>query len=406
MGMQHWTLWSVLFVLCFCEAELTVFLSAQEANKIIARSKRASFMIFEEFFQGNLERECLEEICSYEEAREVFEDTEETNKFWKHYFVGRQCSSNPCLHNSVCKDNIRSYTCACIDGYEGSNCAFAKNECRHEMNEGCHHFCYPEAKSYRCSCAEGYALVKGKSCVPLDQCACGRFKENAHMKLTAAENISRGFPWQVLLLSSEGEGLCGGVLLKTNFVLTSADCALLSPVSAVIGNDRSLGARQLTYVKQVNIHLRYDNSTSKNNLALIQLGIPSACNSSQLPICLPEKDFAEHALISEQVATLSGWKMEGGQLTDSRAEFQILYLHENECTQTLNRTLTTREFCGYSLEAIREQLARGSFSAVKYKRTWFLTGILEPWATEASKWDTFTFTKISRYMMWFKQILE
>nr|ACE75800.1 coagulation factor X precursor (predicted) [Sorex araneus] len=28
--------------------------------------------------KGNLERECLEETCSYEEAREVFEDTDKT----------------------------------------------------------------------------------------------------------------------------------------------------------------------------------------------------------------------------------------------------------------------------------------------------------------------------------------
>lgn len=28
--------------------------------------------------KGNLERECVEEVCSYEEAREVFEDTQKT----------------------------------------------------------------------------------------------------------------------------------------------------------------------------------------------------------------------------------------------------------------------------------------------------------------------------------------
>ncbi|XP_054829802.1 vitamin K-dependent protein Z [Eublepharis macularius] len=406
MGTQKWTIWSVLFMFLFHQAELTVFLSAQEANKIIARSKRARLIFLEEILQGNLERECLEEICSYEEAREVFENTEETDKFWNGYFGGQQCSLNPCLHNGVCKDTIRSYTCSCIDGYEGRNCAFAKNECRHEMNVGCQHFCYPELKSYRCSCAQGYELVKGKFCVPLDQCACGKFEEDVQMKLIAAENINRGFPWQVLLLSSEGEGLCGGVLLKTSFVLTTAACALLSPVSAVIGNDRLHGARQFIYVNQVNIHLRYDNSTGKNNLAVLELETPSACNSSQLPICLPERDFAEHVLISQQVATLSGWKMEGNNLADSLAEFQILYLHENECAQTLNRTMITREFCGYSPKARREKLAGGSFSAVKYKGTWFLTGILESQGTEADERETFIFTKISRYMMWFKQIIE
>uniref|UniRef100_A0A8C5SCU5 Gla domain-containing protein n=1 Tax=Laticauda laticaudata TaxID=8630 RepID=A0A8C5SCU5_LATLA len=40
---------------------------------------RAAFMFFEEILQGDLERECLEEKCTYEEAREAFENTEETH---------------------------------------------------------------------------------------------------------------------------------------------------------------------------------------------------------------------------------------------------------------------------------------------------------------------------------------
>lgn len=51
-----------------------VFLPASKANNVLMRWKRASSYFFEEFFQGNLEKECYEEICSREEAREVFED--------------------------------------------------------------------------------------------------------------------------------------------------------------------------------------------------------------------------------------------------------------------------------------------------------------------------------------------
>lgn len=172
------------------------------------------------------------------------------------------------------------------------------------------------------------------------------------------------------------------------------------------GNNRQQEARQLMYVKEVNIHPRYENNTGKNNLALLQLEAPSTCNSSQLSICLPEKDFAEHVLISESVAALSGWKMEGGHVTESLAELPVLFLHENECTQTLNRSLITREFCGYSPATKKEQLAGGSFSAVNYKGTWFLTGVVESWSTEESAWETLVFTKVTRYMMWFKQIME
>lgn len=46
-----------------------------EAPHVFLRSRRANKFLLEEILQGNLERECYEERCSYEEAREYFEDT-------------------------------------------------------------------------------------------------------------------------------------------------------------------------------------------------------------------------------------------------------------------------------------------------------------------------------------------
>lgn len=51
-----------------------VFLSASKANEVLVRWKRAGSYLLEEIFEGHLEKECYEEICVYEEAREVFED--------------------------------------------------------------------------------------------------------------------------------------------------------------------------------------------------------------------------------------------------------------------------------------------------------------------------------------------
>lgn len=55
-----------------------VFVQKDEAHGILNRLKRANSGWFEELKTGNLERECLEEKCSFEEAREVFEHTEAT----------------------------------------------------------------------------------------------------------------------------------------------------------------------------------------------------------------------------------------------------------------------------------------------------------------------------------------
>lgn len=59
-------------LLCFSQV-----LSQQYASQFLLRKRRAnSFM--EESKKGNLERECIEELCNREEAREIFENNPET----------------------------------------------------------------------------------------------------------------------------------------------------------------------------------------------------------------------------------------------------------------------------------------------------------------------------------------
>lgn len=57
---------------------LVVFLGQQEALSLLKRPRRANKGFLEEMLKGNLERECLEEICSYEEAFEALESTVRT----------------------------------------------------------------------------------------------------------------------------------------------------------------------------------------------------------------------------------------------------------------------------------------------------------------------------------------
>uniref|UniRef100_A0A3Q4BED3 Prothrombin n=1 Tax=Mola mola TaxID=94237 RepID=A0A3Q4BED3_MOLML len=70
----------ILVVVCLS----TVFLSSQLASHVLVRSRRANH-VFEEVKAGNLERECVEEICDHEEAREVFENKVGTEEYWVKY---------------------------------------------------------------------------------------------------------------------------------------------------------------------------------------------------------------------------------------------------------------------------------------------------------------------------------
>ncbi|XP_061566841.1 transmembrane gamma-carboxyglutamic acid protein 4 [Cololabis saira] len=65
--------------------EHEVFVDEGKANLFLGRHLLFNRFDFEMFVPGNLERECYEEICSYEEAREVFENVPDTNTFWKKY---------------------------------------------------------------------------------------------------------------------------------------------------------------------------------------------------------------------------------------------------------------------------------------------------------------------------------
>ncbi|XP_047432201.1 prothrombin [Mugil cephalus] len=100
----------LLFLLHICAAN-HVFLNSQLASQVLVRNRRAN-QLFEEMKPGNLERECVEEICDHEEAREVFEQPDKTETFWKKYldcqgtqltrteqtiFLVRQCIEGQCV---------------------------------------------------------------------------------------------------------------------------------------------------------------------------------------------------------------------------------------------------------------------------------------------------------------------
>lgn len=101
--MQWWTQTSVLLLLQACavsvahilmprkqggasiQAEQSVFLGDESAHNFLGRRLLYNNWDLEVLTPDNLERECNEEICSYEEARECFENDQLTKQFWDKY---------------------------------------------------------------------------------------------------------------------------------------------------------------------------------------------------------------------------------------------------------------------------------------------------------------------------------
>ncbi|XP_063045730.1 coagulation factor IXa [Engraulis encrasicolus] len=155
-------------------ASTGLFRSRTEAN-VVLRQKRHNSGFFEEFMEGDIERECKEEICDLEEAREFFENDEKTMKFWQSYMDGDQCKSSPCQNGGECKDQMSAYTCECKTGFVGSDCEIVlARECDVD-NGGCMHFCESVGgRGAECHCATGYRLAEdGMFCEIDGEWPCG-----------------------------------------------------------------------------------------------------------------------------------------------------------------------------------------------------------------------------------------
>uniref|UniRef100_A0A8C4EAK7 Growth arrest-specific protein 6 n=1 Tax=Dicentrarchus labrax TaxID=13489 RepID=A0A8C4EAK7_DICLA len=170
----------------------SISLSPQEANQFLSRHRRAN-QVFEETKQGHLERECVEEKCTKEEAREVFENDPETDYFYPKYLgklsfkalislsvclcfltfedIPDQCSPSPCNARGTvrCEDKKGDFHCHCFTGWTGARCEKDVNECS-SNNGGCNQECNNTMGSYRCSCHQGYMLVGRHMCNDVNEC--------------------------------------------------------------------------------------------------------------------------------------------------------------------------------------------------------------------------------------------
>uniref|UniRef100_M3Z9G9 Vitamin K-dependent protein S n=1 Tax=Nomascus leucogenys TaxID=61853 RepID=M3Z9G9_NOMLE len=158
-------------------------MSKQQASQVLVRKRRANSLL-EETKQGNLERECIEELCNKEEAREVFENDPETVTCTSFCSILKsiilsipdQCSPLPCNEDGYmsCKDGKASFTCTCKPGWQGEKCEFDINECKDpsNINGGCSQICDNTPGSYHCSCKSGFVMLSNKKdCKDVDECS-------------------------------------------------------------------------------------------------------------------------------------------------------------------------------------------------------------------------------------------
>ncbi|XP_044106638.1 coagulation factor X-like isoform X1 [Neovison vison] len=447
----------------------SVFLSPERASSVLGRVRRANSFL-EEMKKGNLERECMEETCSFEEAREVFEDTAKTTEFWNKYADGDQCESSPCQNEGRCKDGLGEYTCACLEGYEGKNCELSMRKLCSVDNGGCEQFCREEQSSVVCSCASGYVLAdNGKSCVSTEPFPCGKtttgrskrsvidhggqgpseaeagmqeqydpgdlpatqstllllpFNEtdgspgedsSSVIRIVGGQDCKDGeCPWQALLVNEENEGFCGGTILSEYYVLTAAHCLQQAKKFTVRVGERNTdteeGDEVAHEVEMVIRHNRFVRETYDFDIAVIRLRTPITFRMNVAPACLPQKDWAESTLMTQKTGFVSGFGKthEKGRPSSTLKMMEVPYVDRNTCKLSSSFSITQNMFCaGYDSKL--EDACQGDSGGphvTRFGNTYFVTGIVSWGEGCARKGKYGIYTKVTNFLKWIDRSMK
>uniref|UniRef100_A0A8C8ZYJ6 Coagulation factor VII n=1 Tax=Prolemur simus TaxID=1328070 RepID=A0A8C8ZYJ6_PROSS len=385
----------------------SVFVTQEAAHGVLRRERRANSFL-EELRPGSLERECKEEQCSFEEAREIFRDTERTVT---RSADGDQCASNPCRNGGSCEDQLQSYICFCLPDFEGRNCETNKNDkliCANE-NGGCQQYCSDHAEAKRsCWCHEGYSLqADGVSCAPTVEYPCGKIpileKRNTSIpkgRIVGGKVCPKGeCPWQALL-TLNGALLCGGTLVDPSWVVSAAHCF-----------DRVKSGKNLTVVLGEHDLSQEDGDEQPRRVA--QVVVPATYSPGSPDHDVPA--FAARALAAVRFSTVSGWGrlLERGATARELMAVDVPRLMTQDCEEQSrsrpgSRRVTENMFCAGYTDGSKDACKgdSGGPHATHYRGTWYLTGVVS-WGEGCAAAGHFgVYTRVSRYADWLRRLMR
>lgn len=258
---------------------------------------------------------------------------------------------------------------------------------------------------------------------PLDNPLCGTVPRNqpsiqTRMIVGGSEAQPDTWPWQVAVLNSKKQLICGGTIISNEFILTAAHC-VTSKLMIVAGEynlaDKDSEDRQERIVSRVFKHPQYNKKNVDNDIALLKLERPLDLSRTVWPACLPDQG---EELDPETNATILGWgatrylrQADGKpqvERDDMLREARVPVVDFEDCKRSYGDFLKTHHVvCAGYKEGQIDSCAGDSGGPLLVEREtrWYVYGVTS-FGDECGKEGKYgIYSKTSNYINWIKRVV-
>ncbi|XP_074600229.1 trypsin-like serine protease domain-containing protein masquerade isoform X2 [Brevipalpus obovatus] len=228
--------------------------------------------------------------------------------------------------------------------------------------------------------------------------------------------------WQVALINSDNQYICGGALIGSQWVLTAAHC-----ITSLVRNGENIFIRvgdydlsskvkskyaQTQQVSTTYIHHNHNGQTLDNDIALLKMQSPVNMNDSICLVCLPARG-SNRSPGQRCTVTGYGYRDEAGPIALRIREADVPVVDDQECTGKINAVteklfiLPSSSFCAGGEEGNDACQGDGGGPLVcEVDGFYELTGLVS-WGFGCGRQDVpGVYVKVSNFIGWINQIIS